>query len=231
MKTLFIEARVDMNIILPDSLINQLPEKIALFTTIQFFDNLEKVKKQLEDSGKKVVLLLGPHSKYEGQALGCTIETFDSGKYKNMDFQVFLYIGDGMFHPDALLIKNQKDVYCYNPFSGEVTVIDKHLMEQSIKHQKGAILRFYSSDNIGIIISIKPGQYHLRKARELQKKFPDKKFYLIVFSTIDFNQLENFNFVQCWVNTACPRIAYDDFKKFQKPVVDIDEILTPLRAR
>ena len=94
MKTLFLEARVDMKITLDDVLLKQLPEKIALFTTIQFFDNLENLKKQLEKAGKKVVLLLGPHSKYDGQILGCTIEKFDSAKYKDMDFDAFLYIGE-----------------------------------------------------------------------------------------------------------------------------------------
>ncbi|MBI5393273.1 diphthamide synthesis protein [Candidatus Woesearchaeota archaeon] len=231
MKTLFLEARVEIKIILPDSLLAKLPQRIALFTTVQFFDNIEAIKNQLESENKTVILLTGPHSKYAGQALGCTIEDFDAEKYNNESFDAFLYIGDGMFHPDALLIKNQKDVYCYNPYTKQTTVLDKLWMDKSIKQQKGALLRFYTSQNIGIVISIKPGQYHLRKARELEKKFPNKKFYTILFSTIDFNQLENFNFIDCWVNTACPRIAYDDFKKFPKAVIDVDEILNPDRAR
>ena len=228
MKTLFLEARAEIKITLPKSLLSKLPQRIALFTTVQFFDNIESIKEQLESENKTVILLTSQHSKYAGQALGCTIENFDaeiSKNHKNESFDAFLYIGDGMFHPEALLIKNQKEVYCYNPYTEQTIVLDKHLMEKSIKQQKGALLKFYSSQNIGIVISIKPGQYHLRKARELEKRFPDKNFYKIMFSTIDFSQLENFNFIDCWVNTACPRIAYDDFKKFPKSVVDVNEII------
>jgi len=41
--------------------------------------------------------------------------------------------------------------------------------------------------------------------------------------TLDFSQLENFNFVECFVNTACPRLI-DDYDKFHKAILNIDYI-------
>ena len=41
---------------------------------------------------------------------------------------------------------------------------------------------------------------------------------------IDFNDLENFNFIEMWVNTACPRIGYDDMLAQEKPIVDLSDI-------
>jgi diphthamide biosynthesis enzyme Dph1/Dph2-like protein len=62
----------------------------------------------------------------------------------------------------------------------------------------------------------------MKKAHDLERKYPDKKFYLLLFDTLDFAQLENFNFIECFVNTACPRISYDDSEKFAKKVVDVN---------
>ena len=60
------------------------------------------------------------------------------------------------------------------------------------------------------------------------KLLPLLIFYPIIFAfdTLDFNQIENFPFVQCWVNTACSRIL-DDYEKFPKPLVDISDINQP----
>jgi diphthamide synthase subunit DPH2 len=30
-----------------------------------------------------------------------------------------------------------------------------------------------------------------------------------VCDTFDYSELENFNFIECWVNTMCPRVAED----------------------
>ena len=68
-------------------------------------------------------------------------------------------------------------------------------------------MKFLSSKNIGILVSIKPGQYNLKKAFALKKKLRDKKCYIFLSDNIGAEQLENFPFIECWVNTACPRIA------------------------
>ena len=67
-------------------------------------------------------------------------------------------------------------------------------------------------------------EFSLKKAQELEKTYPDKKFYLLLFVTLDFSQLENFNFIECFVNTACPRIAIDDASGWKKPIVNPNEL-------
>ena len=52
MKTLFIEAREDKNIVIPQKLINILPDKTALFTSVQFIGNIDSISKQIIGSGK-----------------------------------------------------------------------------------------------------------------------------------------------------------------------------------
>ncbi|MBI2112760.1 diphthamide synthesis protein, partial [Candidatus Woesearchaeota archaeon] len=52
-----------------------------------------------------------------------------------------------------------------------------------------------------------------------------KKFYFFVDNTISYGQLENFPFVEVWVNTACPRIGLDDQEAFRKGVLNLKDVL------
>ena len=203
---------------MPDELVNELPKKIVLFSSVQFLDGLEGAKKKIEKSGRKVLLLKTEHTKHPGQLLGCNIKEF------KQDFDAFLYIGDGCFHPKALLLKNHKPVFAFNPLTGKYFKLEEKDVEDMKKKQKGALMKFMTSKEIGVLVSTKPGQNKLKQAQELEKRFPEKKFYFLVFDTIDFGELENFPFVECFVNTACPRFSYDEAEKIRKPVINIDDL-------
>jgi len=218
MKTFFIEARYKGKVEVPDELVSLLPDKIALFTTVQFLDSVRSAKKKIEEKKKKVLLLRTEHTKHAGQLLGCNIKEFKE------DFDAFLYIGDGLFHPKALMLKNNKPVFVLNPFSKEYFKLEEKDVKDMKKKQRGALLSFMSSKEIGVLISTKPGQHNLKKAYDLEKRFPEKNFYYLVFNTLNYSELENFPFIECFVNTACPRISYDEADKFRKPVINIDEI-------
>ena len=73
------------------------------------------------------------------------------------------------------------------------------------------------------MVTIKPGQYSYNKAKEIKKKIEEKgkKCFIFVFDTLDANEMENFPFIDFWVNTACPRIADD---KDKKNVIDMSEL-------
>ncbi len=219
MKKIFIEARNKQKVKLLDSIVSKLPAKVALFTTVQFIDSVAGIKKQLESAGKQALLLKPKHSKYPGQLLGCGIEKFKER------FDAFLYVGDGYFHPMALMLKNDKPVFIYNPFSKQFKGLDKKMVEKIKARIKAAYAKFLSAEKVGVIISTKPGQNN-KDAYKLEEKYPKKKFYFLVFDTVDFEQLTNFNFCDVFVNTACPRISYDDSDKIQKPVINIRDILS-----
>ncbi len=221
MKTLFIEARSNIEIKLPKYAYAKLPRNIALLTTVQHIHKIKEVKEKLEKNGKRVFLLKGKHSMYNGQILGCDVLHLKPNK----DIQAFLYIGTGIFHPKELLLTQNKPVFVYNPVSKKFYELDKREIELIKKRKKGAYLKFLSSENIGVIITIKPGQYSLKQALKLKQKYKDKKFYYLLFDTVDLNELENFPFVECFVNTACPRIAYDDTFRIKKSIINIEEVI------
>lgn len=217
MKTLFIEAESNIKVKISQALIDKLPKEIAVFTTIQFMPNLPEIVKDIEATGRVVKLPSGKHTRYPGQLLGCEFQEYDA--------QAFLYIGDGKFHPEALMMQNNKPVFQYNPFNETLLELDRTEIDKMIKQHKAAIMKFLSADCVGMLISTKPGQGFLKQAMEFKEKLKGKKeVSLFICDTIDFTQLDNFPFVQCWVNTACPRIALDDKKKFSKPIVNLGDV-------
>jgi 2-(3-amino-3-carboxypropyl)histidine synthase len=220
METMFIEARSELDIVPPQKNLDLLPKTIGLVTTVQHVHKIAELKTLLEKGGKKVHLLKGSHSKYDGQALGCDLFSLKPSK----DIEAFLYIGTGEFHPKQLLMLEKKPVFIYNPESKRFYQLDKKEIEQLEKCKKGALLRFHSSSKIGVLITIKPGQQNLAAALKLKEKYKDKEFFFLIADTFDFGSLENFPFIECYVNTACPRIGYDEHENLGKPVVNIADI-------
>jgi 2-(3-amino-3-carboxypropyl)histidine synthase len=201
-----------------------LPKNICVATDVQFINNLDSIRKQLVTAGKKVATLKGAHAKHLGQILGCSHLKLDYPKFT----EAFLYVGDGLFHPKALLLGSTKDVYVYNPFSKQLQKMHHSEVDKIKKHEKASLIKFLHADKIGVLVSVKPGQIgvqaYLKQIYSLEKKFPDKKFHYLAFDTLEFSQLENFTFIDCFVNTACTRLM-DDYDKFPKPMVNIDKVL------
>jgi diphthamide biosynthesis enzyme Dph1/Dph2-like protein len=158
------------------------------------------------------------------------METFDAknSATHGENFDAFLYIGDGVFHPQALLVNNRKDIYCYDPKIGKLNILKKELHDDIQKRTKGRILAFLTSKNIGIIVTTKRGQNNSKKAESLKekilKKWPDKKVYMLLCSELNFSELENFNFVDVYVNTACSRIGHDDTIRSPKPIINMNDV-------
>ncbi len=219
MRTLFLEARYTEKFNLPTELVSRLPNTVTLAATVQFLDSLDGIKAQLEQAGKQVKLFKGLHAKYTGQILGCSLNAQD-------ETDAFLYIGTGEFHPKALLLKQNRPVFCYNPLIREFRVLAEKDIEKLRNKQRGAMLRYLDAKNIGIIVSTKPGQNRMKEAEALKNQLEKqgKRAYLFVADTLDFNELENFPFIDCWVNTMCPRIGLDDASSQEKALINIDEL-------
>jgi diphthamide biosynthesis enzyme Dph1/Dph2-like protein len=231
-----IPAKYAKKIVVPNSIINKLPNRLMLFGSVQFLHQLSDIEKQLKKKGKKILLVKSKNFLYngmiseKGQLLGCNAETFDS---KNVtasgeDFDAFLCIGDGIFHPQALLVNNRKDIYCYDPKIKKLNILKKELYDDIQKRTKGRILKFLTSKNIGIIVTTKRGQNSSKRAEVLKekisKKWPDKKVFMLLCSELNFSELENFNFIDIYVNTACSRIGHDDTIRSPKPIINIEDV-------
>ncbi len=219
MKIKYFEARSSINLpeITPGLIDLVKGKSVALFTTVQFLEQRDSLAVKLLKYCKIVNMKLA-HCEYPDQILGCS--AFDSEIPEKPD--LFIYLGDGVFHPKSLVLKEITDeVYCLSPIDFLIKKITKEDVLSLIKKRNGALSGFTIAKNVGVLITTKPGQNNLKKALELKS---DKNIYYFLDDTINFAELENFNFIDCWVNTACPRIAYDDSIKISKPIINLGDL-------
>lgn len=224
MKLHFIEAKATIDLEMPKELLKEFPDSIAIAAATQFVDKLPKFVEFLKENGKGVTLIRGNHAKHWGQIVGCSYSDF---RYDNEnEFEAFLYIGDGLFHPKAMILNSGKEVFTFDPFIKKITKLDKTMMDEIKRLQKVNRTKFLHAKNIGVLVTTKPGQMSVQAKLldifSLKEKFPDKNFYYIAVNTLDFNQLDNFSFIDAYVNTACNRLI-DDTDKFPKPMINIEE--------
>jgi len=220
MKLFFIHAKSPGEILLPESEIAKLPQRIALVTNIQHLHKLGEVKKQLVAKGKEVYLA--------GQILGCRAES--AAKFEDKA-DAFLYVGSGEFHPLKVAMQTSKPVYCWNPASQKMGRISEEKKAEYQDYKMRQLNLFLNAKNVGILLSTKRGQsdnkinspsvdLKMRKALQLKAR-KDKEFYLFAFDTLSVAELENYPFISCWVNTACSRIADEKIN-----IVNIDDIFS-----
>jgi len=218
MRLEFIDVKFKKQIILPKEYLEQLPKKVMLFLNIQFHDQYESIKKQLESCGIIVHTTRPKHAWHDGQILGCSVEDWSA-----VDAEGFVYIGDGLFHPKALLFKNDRPVFIFDPKTEKTRVLTREDITAIVRSRQGAKATFLVSKQVGVLITTKYGQSRLEPAIKLQEKFPDKTFHFLLADVIDFSKLEDFPFIEVFVNTACPRVM-DDFEKVPRPMVNLDEL-------
>jgi len=215
----YVEWHIDVDLDKFEKAIKELKsDKIALATTVQHIHQLNEMKKILEKNGKKVFVSKGPLAAYPGQVLGCDAGAISS-VVKNSDAIVF--VGEGHFHPLAIDIDPDKPVFIIHPKSGQIRKINDEI-EKLRKKRKGAILKAAYAKVFGIIVSTKPGQFNLAVAEKIKKELSllGKRAEIIVSNELSPLALNNFISFDCYIVTACPRIA-DDTEAFGKPVLNL----------
>lgn len=230
MKFLLIDAKYKGEVKLTKTALNELKKYkvLAVYTTTQFNHGLEECLKQLKKEGIEIVTSQPERTSAKFQILGCDIYHENLKLDKNVD--AYLYIGDGKFHPRALLFQENdsgknKPVITYDPITKKIETLDKKEIERVINKEKTNIKRFLMAKKIGVFVTTKPGQEHFHYAKKLEEKYKDKKFYVFVGDAIDYCEMENFPFIQAWINTACPRIGKEDALEVEQALLNAETAL------
>ena len=194
MKVSFIDARAEFDITKLKSLIVSKfqKEKVGLVSAVQFLPQLEEIKKSL------------PNSVMAGQVVGCNI--LNTVKLKEK-VDSFLYIGSAYFYPVEIASKTKLSVYIANPLTNKITKVSKEQIDIHEKKKKGKLLKFLSSNKIGILVSTKPGQENIRLAQLIKEKL-NKETFIFISNTLNPATLEDFSDIEYWINTACSRIEH-----------------------
>ena len=178
----------------------ELPEKIAILYIIQYEKVAKELIKQLK--GKKITKF--------SQTLGCANPKIPK------DTSAILLIGESEFHSNSLAYESKKEVYVLE--KNILKKVEKSEIEKLEKKEKIAYLNFLNNDEIGVLITTKPGQARLSRALELKNQIKNKKIYFFLANEVQTKEFENFG-LKSWINTACPRIDLEDNRIINMNVV------------
>lgn len=206
--------------------IKNVPERdVALIATLQYCHKLPELRDLLESSGFRVELKKGSERvKFPGQVLGCNYSAL-----RNCNASTVIFLGDGLFHALGASFYSNKKVYAVNPFNFNLTLINS---DDFIKTRYLQVSRCVGLKKVGILVSTKPGQKRLDLAVNLRKLALDNgmKALIVYLGDITPEKLANLPF-DFYVNTACPRISYDDHRRFEKPMITPPEFEYLLNLR
>ena len=201
---------------------------IGLSYSIQHKHDIEKIKNFYKNHGKIVILSkkIG-YVAHEGHIIGCQ---YHGLRAIQDEVNCFVIIGN-QFHSLGACLAVKKPVILIDVYNNKITSME-NLREKILKQRLMCIEKFKQAKNIGIIVEIKPGQkfgspkYLVEKLKE-QGKNP----IVITMNEITPEKIMNFYNVDAFIELACPRIAIDDFAKYEKPILTFKEALIALGTR
>jgi len=191
--------------------LKKIPEKIGLVSSVNYLGSLEKAREFLKEQGRECFIA--------GQVLGC-----DVSKALKFEDKVdcFLYVGSGLFHPLGLALETEKKVFLLNSDKRSLEEVEPDIF---IRQMEVAKALAKDCNKFGILVSTKPGQAKPEKSLEIKKKLESigKSAFVFTMDNITPEKLLALG-VDCYINTACPRIAIENRTSFKKPILNPNEI-------
>ncbi|MCK5458358.1 MAG: diphthamide biosynthesis enzyme Dph2 [Thermoplasmatales archaeon] len=207
-------------------------KKIGVVTTAQHLHTLKVVENILKKHNFMPIVSDGDKRISEkGQILGCN---FTAGTTIADRVDCFLFIGSGNFHPVGLLLSSKKPVIAADPYTNVVKKQELEDLKDTILRQRyGAIANSKNAKRFGILVGTKRGQQRIKladKIKELLDSF-NKKSLIITLDQFSPISLQGFGDIDCFVSTACPRIAIDDYLQYKIPILTPVELEIVLGKR
>jgi len=231
--TIFINAQstLDVSAVVEKAIPSLEGKTIGLVTTAQHLHTLDIVEKILQNHNLKSLVAEGDERiAAKGQILGCN---FSAGAKIADQVDCFLFIGSGTFHPVGLLLSTKKPVIAADPYTNVVKKQEIEDMKNNMLRMRyGAILACRSARRFGILIGLKRGQQRMKLAYEIQHLLDSAGKLSLIITQDEFSptSLQGFD-LDCYVSTACPRIAMDDYLQYKKPIITPVELEIVLGRR
>lgn len=207
-------------------------KKIGVVTTAQHLHTLKVVENILKKHNFMPIVSDGDERISEkGQILGCN---FTAGTTIADRVDCFLFIGSGNFHPVGLLLSSKKPVIAADPYTNVVKKQELEDLKDTILRQRyGAIANSKNAKRFGILVGTKRGQQRIKLADEIKELLDsfNKKSLIITLDQFSPISLQGFGDIDCFVSTACPRIAIDDYLQYKIPILTPVELEIVLGKR
>ena len=198
-------------------------KKLGLVSSIQHIHKLNNIKEFFNN--KEIII---PNKKgfshYDGHVVGCE---YNSLKSIEEEVDAFLVIGN-RFHSLGASLSVNKPVFLIDVYNQEILNMEE-FKDKVIRQRFAAIEKVKNSKSIGIIIGTKPGQV-FGSYKVIKDKFKslNKEVAIITMNEITQDKLTNLRNIDAFVELACPRIAVEDYGKYNKPIITFRESLVVL---
>ena len=211
---IFLPFPVDFDIHVLDAAIPLLKGPVTgLVTTVQHTNLIPAMEKYLRTKGIDVRVANGSgRTPHRGQVLGCCFTTA-----RETGAGEILFVGTGIFHPIGIALSTGARVIALDPLAGTAELVTG---EALMRRRFAVIEKARGAKSIGILVSTKTGQRRMELARQLAALSPDA--VIVPLQEVTPDELLDLGF-GCYVNTACPRLAYDDQIRFPAPVLSPQE--------
>ncbi|XP_059143770.1 2-(3-amino-3-carboxypropyl)histidine synthase subunit 1-like isoform X2 [Physella acuta] len=220
----FVDIKIDTMHFIETLKLNFEPgSRLALVSTIQFVAALQSARQQLSPE----YTVITPQSKplSPGEVLGCTSP-------KLSDTDVIVYLGDGRFHLESIMIHNPViPAYRYDPYNKAFT---REYYDTPKMHQirQDAIAVASAAKTIGIILGTlgRQGSPKVMEKLKTQIKASGRDYIIVLLSEIFPDKLKLMSDVDAWVQVACPRLSIDWGAAFDKPLLTPYELNVALKV-
>lgn len=182
---------------------------IGLVTTAQHAHQVPAMQQYFENRGIACRVFPGnARTPLPGQVLGCS---YAAARETGAD--EILFIGTGEFHPLGVQLATGARVIALDPLTGIAGLTDASRL---LRKRFALIEKARNASHFGIITSTKSGQVRRALAERLIALHPHA--IMIAMREVTADELLNLGF-PVYVNTACPRLAFDDQPRFPVPVI------------
>jgi 2-(3-amino-3-carboxypropyl)histidine synthase len=220
----YVETRATLKV--EDAVVSAIPllaeyTNVGLATTVQHIQTLDVARAILVRAGKVIEVGDAGRLPYAGQVVGCD---FSNVKSVAADVDVFLFVGGGKFHALGVALSTGKPTVIADPYCGMAFAIGDEV-QKILKQRYASIEEASRGKNLGVLISLKPGQKHMEEALTIKETAERMGKIVCLFAVREIQPavLLEFPTVDAYVNTACPRISLDDASRFKKPVLTVQE--------
>ena len=188
-------------------------EHVGLVTTVQHVNLIPAMELFLQAKGISCsVEEGGGRTPNRGQVLGCSFAAA-----KGTGAEEILFVGAGLFHPIGVALATHARVIALDPLTGSAQVVSGDVL---MRRRFAIMEKARGAKSVGIIVSTKSGQQRMDLALRLASLSPAA--VIVTMREVLPDELLNLGFA-CYVNTACPRLAYDDQVRFPVPVLSPQE--------
>ncbi len=208
-------VEIDASVFKPLSLEGR--KRIGLVASIQYMNEMDKVKEMLDTMGFEV--MVGKNDgriSYPGQVLGCN---FSSAHSVESQVDCFLVVSTGIFHAMGLQLSTEKEVYLLDLNDRTMRSISQET-DKFLRRRYASLQNARDAKKFCVVVDTKVGQYRKRMADTVMNDIRKVGGEPVLLTTNEVNPMDYEN-MRCdaMIFTGCPRVPIDDYSKFRMPVM------------